>query len=170
MAIDIFLQLDGVTGESQDTTYKGAIELQTFSYGVSNTATIGSATGGAGGGKANFDKLMVTKTADIASPVIFQNCALGKHYKKATLICRKSGGTAAKPGQEYFRVEFGMVFVTEYNHVGSPTDDGLVEHITFAYGAIKETYQGQKSDGSLSGKAEFGWSQIKNTQTTDVTA
>lgn len=170
MAVDYFLVLDGVTGETTDGNMKGAIALQSFSYGVSNTTTIGSATGGAGGGKASFDHFTITKSVDSASTVIFQNCASGKHYKKATLTCRKAGGDTSKPGQEYFVVDFGTVFVVGYQHAGSSGDDAPQETITFAYGAVKETYKSQKPDGTLSGKVEFGWSQIKNMQSTDVTA
>ena len=50
MAFDAFLKIDGIEGESTDKTHPGEIEIQSFSWGVSNTAS-GGAGGGGGAGK-----------------------------------------------------------------------------------------------------------------------
>lgn len=47
-AVDLFLNLDGVTGESTDKAHLGWIEIASFQFGVTSPTTIGSATGGAG--------------------------------------------------------------------------------------------------------------------------
>ena len=36
MAIDVFLKLDGLDGESLDHKHKGEIELASFSFGLAN--------------------------------------------------------------------------------------------------------------------------------------
>ncbi len=46
-AVAYFLKLDGVPGESKDAKHPGEIELESFSWGESNT---GAAAGGGGGG------------------------------------------------------------------------------------------------------------------------
>jgi type VI secretion system secreted protein Hcp len=56
MAFDAFLKLDGIDGESADAKYKGAIEILSFSWGVSNAGSHGSGSGG-GAGKASFQDL-----------------------------------------------------------------------------------------------------------------
>ena len=42
MAIDMFLKLDSVTGESTDSSHAGEIEVASFSHSVSNQSTVGS--------------------------------------------------------------------------------------------------------------------------------
>ena len=38
MAFDAFLKIEGIEGESTDKVHPGEIEIQSFSWGVSNTA------------------------------------------------------------------------------------------------------------------------------------
>lgn len=53
MAIDIFMRIDGITGESKDAHHKNWIDVHNFTWGASqpNTLTTG---GGGGAGKVNF--------------------------------------------------------------------------------------------------------------------
>ena len=91
MAIDTFIwfvQQSGMqapVGETQDAAFKAggagldgdpnpAFELKDWSFKVSNKSTIGSATGGAGGGKAEFGEFTVSKLVDSASTDFFRNC------------------------------------------------------------------------------------------------
>ena len=53
MAVDYFLKLDGVTGESTDQQHTGEIELASWSWGATNPPNIGSQTGGAGTGRVH---------------------------------------------------------------------------------------------------------------------
>ena len=43
MAIDLFLKIEGITGESQDARHRGAIELQSFSFGEQESGHAGGA-------------------------------------------------------------------------------------------------------------------------------
>ena len=67
MAVDMFLKLDGIKGESQDKSHKDEIAILAWSWGVSNS---GSAHlgGGAGSGKVNIQDLSLTKYIDVATP------------------------------------------------------------------------------------------------------
>ena len=91
-AVDMFLKIDGINGESEDATYKGEVDILAWSWGMSQSGTthIG---GGGGAGKANFQDLSVTKWVDKASPLLMQKLANGQHIKEATLVVRKAGGT-----------------------------------------------------------------------------
>src|SRR5579859_28731 len=120
MAIDAFLRFTdcgkavAIEGESQDKTFgksPKAFELQKWSFGAANTATIGSASGGAGAGKAEFDPFVVTKTVDQATPKLFLTSCLGGHYKQASLFIRKSGGSQTDSGTVYVQWDFKMVFI-----------------------------------------------------------
>ncbi|HTP90296.1 MAG TPA: type VI secretion system tube protein Hcp [Xanthobacteraceae bacterium] len=55
------------------------------SVGAAHPPTIGSATGGGGGGKVTIKELSIHKTTDQASPTLFKHAASGKHYSQPIL-------------------------------------------------------------------------------------
>lgn len=108
--VDYFLKFEGGAapqGETQDSKHKGEIELLSWSFGVAQAASVGSATGGGGAGKANFGTFDFAAAVSKASPKLLLACAGGDHFTKATLTCRKAG----KDQHEYFSVVFDQVLV-----------------------------------------------------------
>ena len=110
---DIILDLEGVEGESKDSTYSGKIEIETYSWGLSNSAA-GHAGGGAGVGRAAFSDLNLTAYTSKASTTLFINCAIGKHANKATLYVRKVGGDD-KP-KMYMKYTLTEPYITSFQH------------------------------------------------------
>jgi type VI secretion system secreted protein Hcp len=181
MAIDSFLYFSEepgsapkIEGETQDSQYKkggsktprGAFEINSYSFGVENVATIGSKSGGAGAGKANFDVFEIAKNVDSASPYIFQACTVGAHYDSVTLALRRAGGQ--QDIQPYIVFTFKLVFLTSVKWSGSG-DDVPEETIQFAYGALKVEYSRQKPDGTMMAPdAPAQWSQVLNAETSDI--
>jgi type VI secretion system secreted protein Hcp len=154
MAFDTYLSLDGVKGESQDDKHQNWIEIFSFSMGAMNPATIGSGTGGAGGGKATLSEISIVKKTDASSPNLFQGCCSGTHYKKATIHVRKAGGTALV----YLQYDLTEVFVSSVQWSGSGGgDDTPTESVALAYGAINVTYTPQKVDGTADAAVVAGW-------------
>ena len=66
MAVDIFLKLEGINGESEDAKHTKEIDILGWNWGMSNTGTA-HLGGGAGTGKVNIHDLSVTKYVDLAS-------------------------------------------------------------------------------------------------------
>ena len=89
MASDIFAKIGDIKGESFDDKHKGEIEVLSYSWGVSNSGSIGG--GGGGAGKATFNDLSFTHSIDKASPLLLKACATGQHLKEATITHRKAG-------------------------------------------------------------------------------
>src|SRR5215216_4001780 len=89
-ASDYLLEIEGVKGESSDKKHPGTIEVESFSWGVTNS---GSHAGGAGGGagKASFQDVHFTSSVNKSSPLLMLACASGQHIKKAVLFVRKQG-------------------------------------------------------------------------------
>ncbi len=71
MAIDVYLQIDGIKGESADSAHQGWIELTSVHMGVTQPR---SATASTGGGhtaeRCEHRTLSFSKLADMASPVL----------------------------------------------------------------------------------------------------
>ena len=67
MAFDAFLKIDGIPGESTDKTHPGEIEIESYSWGLSNQRP--AARGGGGGaGKASFQDMSFSSLASAAGP------------------------------------------------------------------------------------------------------
>lgn len=146
-------------GESQDPTHKGAIEVQAFAFGIENSITIGSTSGGAGAGKAKFDELAITKSVDTASPVLFEASAQGVHFPQMLLKIRKAGSTNQP---DYLIYDFRMVFVTKVEWTGGGGGDAPEEMVTLVYGALQISYAPQSATGTFGTPITSAWSQINN--------
>lgn len=164
MAVDMFLKLDGVDGESTDEQHIKWIEIESFSWGVSNPTTIGSATSGAGAGKAVPGDFVVVMPFSAASPQIFKKCVTGVHYQTADLSMRKAGGSQ-RAGLEFLKYHFDTVFTTKVEWGGS-SDEGPEESVTFVYGTLQVQYYPQKPDGTLGDLVASGWDFIRNIELT----
>ena len=148
MASDIFAKIGDIKGESADAKHKDEIEVLSFSWGVTNAATIG-AGGGAGAGKATFQDLSFVHTIDKASPLLLKACATGAHLKEATITHRKAG----KGQQEYLIIKMNDVIITGVVHGGS--GEGSSETVSLAFAKVDFEYKPQKLDGTLDAGIHF---------------
>ena len=157
MAVDYFLKIDGVPGESADAKHKGEIQLESFSWGETNPGG-GGMGGGGGAGKVQMQDLVVTMLVSKASPKLMLACASGKHYKEAVLTVRKAG----KSQQEFLIFKFKDVIVTSYQTGGSAQSDLLVDQASLGFSTIQLDYRPQKADGSLDAAVKAGWDLKQN--------
>lgn len=158
MAVDMFLKLDGVDGESKDGAHKGEIDVLAWSWGESNSGT-SHLGGGGGAGKVNVQDISITKFIDKASAKLGLYCANGKHIKEGTLVVRKAG---EKP-LEYLKIKMTDILVSSYSTGGSGGEDRLTENVSLNFSKIEYEYQEQKEDGSAEGGPQkFGWDIKKN--------
>lgn len=166
MAFDAFCYLEGsgVSGETQDTTYKakGGFEISNFEIGAENTINIGSVSSGGGAGKASFKELSITKKTDTASCAIFSKLCEGNHFSDMVIELRRSGGAAGSTGLVFLKWEFKLVMVQDMTWSGSDGDDVCEESLTLQYGAMKVTYTQQAIDGTAGAQSSAEWSRVLN--------
>ena len=148
MAVDVFLKLADVKGESKDDKHKDEIEVLSWSWGISNPVDA-RAGAGKGAGKANFHDLNFMHAVDKSSPVLMKACTMGDHFKEATLTSRKAG----KGQQEYLIVKMKEVFVSSVQPSGS--SEHPMESVSLVFGHIDLEYKPQKEDGSLDAGLHF---------------
>lgn len=152
MAVDCFLKLDTVEGESEDDAHCGEIDLLSWSFSATQTGT-SHAGGGAGTGRVDFTDLTITKKADRASPTLFYLCCKGTHLVEGQITVRKAGGDAL----EYMIVKLEEVFITGYRTNGSDGQDQLVEEISISAKRVGVVYTPQLADGSGGAAIGRGW-------------
>ena len=148
MAVDMFLKIEGVDGESTDSSHKGEIDILAWSWGLSQSGTTHMG-GGGGAGKVNVQDISVTKWVDKASPNLMKYCCNGKHFKEALLTVRKAG---EKP-LEYIKIKLNDLIISSVSTGGSGGEDRLTENVTLNFGKVGFEYQPQKADGSKDGGA-----------------
>ena len=140
-AVDIFLKLDGIPGESLDARHPGEIEIISFAWDISPKT--GDLTGRTA--RVCAHDLAFVKNIDKASPLLISNAVLGTVLPTATLTLRKAGGSA----QEFFVIVLTTVTVSSVNHSVNGGASSLLEQFTLNFAAATLTFRPQKADGSL---------------------
>jgi len=150
MAVDYFLKIDGIAGESKDLKHKDAIDLESFSWGLTNEPV---RTARPASGKAAIQDFHFVTRMNKASPALFLACATGKHIKYAVLSVRKAG----MEKQDYLIVKMSDVVVSSYQTGGSEGADSPLDQVSFDFGRIDVEYRATKPDGTLAAAVKAGW-------------
>ena len=150
MAVDMFMKIAGVDGESRDSKHPKDIDVLAWSWGMSNSGSA-HVGGGAGAGKVNVQDLSFTKYVDKASTVLMMGCAKGTHYDDATLVVRKAGDTPL----EYLKITMKEVMITSVSTGGSGGEDRLTENVTLNFASFEVAYQPQNAKGGKEGGEVF---------------
>jgi len=86
-----------IAGVSTGTS-GGYIEIYSWSWGASNSTTVGSPTGGAGSGKVSLSDLTVTKKVDQATPALAQLALQGTPISNLMLVVQFGPGEGGGAG------------------------------------------------------------------------
>jgi type VI secretion system secreted protein Hcp len=157
MAVDMFIKIGDLKGESADKSHPKEINVLGWSWGVSNSGSAHTG-GGAGAGKANVRDLNFTKHVDKCSPSLVLACCKGTHYDTAKLVVRKAGG---KP-LEYLKITLSKVMVSSVTTGGDGDEDLLTESVTLNFAKVKVEYTEQKPDGSEGEKPSVTYNITEN--------
>ena len=158
MAVDMFINIEGVPGESRDSVHKEEIDVLAWSWGLSQSGTT-HAGSGAGAGKVSVQDLSFTKYVDKASPLLMLFCSNGKHVTTATLVVRKAGTTPL----EYMTIVMTDCLISSVSTGGSGGEDRLTENVTLNFAEVAYTYIVQNQDGSGGDKPAYKWKIAENT-------
>src|SRR5215813_13047486 len=150
MAVDMFLKLDGIKGESHDSKHKEEIHIESYSWGLNQTGAHGTG-GGGGAGKVSVHDISITKFVDKSSPALMLACCNGKHIKDGLITVRKAG---EKP-LEYLKIKLVDILISGVQNAGHGGDQ-LTENVTINFAKFHVEYQEQKADGTGSPGGEMG--------------
>lgn len=146
---NLFLKIDGVIGESQDSQHIGWTDVDSYIWGTKRKGD------GAGKGKTQYHNLTVHCQVDKTTSGALLYASNGNRIKSVTLSACKAGGTQI----EYYRVTLENVIVMEvlFRDNGSTTD---VEY-EFQADRVKFQYWEQGAVGGKGAENRMGW-DIKN--------
>jgi type VI secretion system secreted protein Hcp len=136
---DIFLKLDGISGESTDEDHKGEIDVEAFTFNAKRAS-----------GKVKFSPLRVIKVYDASSPKLMQAAASGRHIRSGTLTFRRSGDPN---GVEFLTYKLSDLTVTSYQEGGANTDDRTLGSLEDEVGLTPSKVQLTEKTVDASGKS-----------------
>ena len=152
MAVNAYLYIDGVEGPS--TSKPNHIDVVSFTWGVSQTATYGAGQSGkeAKAGRADFSNLTVMKVLDKTSPLLCDHCASGDILKEVYIVYDKP---VADGQDDYFRIYLKDALITSVHLSGS--NENPSEAVSFAFQAVEVAYRPEADDGSLDAALRKGY-------------
>jgi len=160
MAIDVYLQIDGIKGESSDDKHKDWIECKSVNWEVLQPK---SATASTGGGhtaeRCEHKEITISKLADLSSPVLLQTCSSGKTIPKAKLEFMRADGQGERV--KYFEIELENVLI---GSIAPKVSEGdfLHEQVGIKFSKVKWKYTQQKIGGGAGGNTSGGWDLASN--------
>lgn len=157
MAQDIFIKIDGIDGESQDSAHKNEIEVTSWGWQILQQSNMHAGSGG-GAGKATVEDLAFEHLVDRASPNLMKYCLTGKHIDQAVLTVRKAGGNPL----EYLKLTMSDVLVTLVHPSGSNADSGIRENVRLSFAKVKQEYVVQNAQGGSGGAVTAGYDIKQN--------
>lgn len=153
-AVDLYLKLEGVTGESKDSKHKEEMELQSWSWGVANQGYYGQGSGGAKG-KGSVQDVTIIKHVDKSSPELFKRCLNGQHTATGKLTAYKAAGDGSRV--PYLQIELKKIFISGVNASGSGGEIVPTESVSMNFEEFRYIYTPQKDDGAPDAEVAFSY-------------
>ena len=156
MAIDVYLEIDGIKGESTDDRHVGWIECKSAHWGAfqpksatSSSVELHTAERG------ELSDITITKLSDMSTPQLLQSCMMGRTIRKAKLEFQRADGQGGAP-IKYFEIELEHVLIGQ---VTPSITEGevLTETVSLKFSKVKWKYTQQKILGGACGNTNGGW-------------
>lgn len=157
MAVDMFIKIGSIEGESKDSKHAKEIDVLAWSWGMSQSGTTHMGSGG-GAGKVNVQDISFTKYIDSSSNALIKSACDGTHHPEATLVVRKAGTNPV----EYIVIKMKEVLITSVSMGGSGGEDRLTENVSLNFAEFEYAYKPQKTDGTEEAPKEFKFSIQEN--------
>jgi type VI secretion system secreted protein Hcp len=162
MALDIYLKLKDIPGDSQDSSHKDQIECTSVNFEVLQPKSATSSTaGGQTAERCEHKDIVITKLVDVATPKLLEFCSSGKIIADVTFeFMRSDGGTRVK----YFEIKLINALVSSVSP-SVASGEFMTEHVSFKYAAVQWIYTKSDSTGKGGGSTPASWSLVKNNNT-----
>lgn len=160
MAIDVYLQIDGIKGESADDQHKGWIECLTVHWKLTQPKSATASTaGGHTAERAELSGVSFNKITDLSSPILAQTCAMGKTIPKARFEFFRADGDGSRV--KYYEVELDNVLIGDLEQSVAPSV-GMTDVVSLKFSKVKWKYTQQKITGGAGGNTAGGWDLSSN--------
>lgn len=142
MAVDMFLAIDGVPGESVDSTYRDQLDVLAWSWGLSSSATGSTSSGGQASAAPAVQDLSFTVFQSIASVPLALAVASGRRFATAVLTVRPASSTSPR-----WVMTMSDVVLSSLSSGGSGGEDRLTENVSMSFAKVELAYTRQSATG-----------------------
>ena len=156
MAIQGFIKIDGIDGESTDKEHKNWIEVIAFTHDLNQPVSAASATGGRSAAGIMISDFVFHNYMDAATPTLNVACCEGRHIDKAVLeLCKASGDKHA-----YMKYTFENIIISSCDIQSG--GEKPVEEVRLNFGKITWEYTPIDSKGKPQSPKRTGWTREDN--------
>ena len=152
-----YLKVDGVTGDSTVKGFEGWFAVDGYDIGVQNTASIGSAGGGAGVGKPQFSPLTVDIHSLTGLTSLLSDVATGELKSGVELV---GAETIKDQNIKAYDLKLSDVLVSSFKN--NPSAAGVETTLTFNFAKIELTEQPVAKNGTLGTPETASWDLLLN--------
>ena len=159
-AVDMFVKIDGIDGESKDENHEKWIDILSFSHGISQPGGSLSVSTSRSAERATHGDFTVVKTIDKATPKLHLYCSNGQHIPGVKFELCRAGGDK----ETYMEYEMTDVIVSSVStETAVQGGEALpIEEVSFRYGKIEWAYTEFDDTGKAKGKVESFWDVTTN--------
>jgi type VI protein secretion system component Hcp len=147
-ALEHYLLIDGLNGGSRADAYRGAFEIDSYSFDIEAVLASG---GGGGAGRTEFGPLVVKLDIGSAQAALAETAAAGRFISSLRLV------GVTDTGGEVYDLRLGDVRISRLIDAGRGSD-----RLAFSYEEIELTTRPVRSDGGLGRRETFGWDISRN--------
>ena len=133
MAIDIFAKIGDIKGESNDSKHRNAIEVLSFSWGISNASRQHAPGRVSPARKVNLQSFSIMKRLDSTSPQLFVSACDGSVFPEVNFTLRKAGGEQ----MDYFKIALRDVVISSVAPSGSSGGGDPMEQVSFDFASAE---------------------------------
>ena len=152
-AVDMFVKLDGVDGESTDDRHRGWIQAFSVQTGIATPQV--NPGSGAGAAKPHFSDLHFAHHIDKASPTLAMHAAGGSRIKTVVLEFRRTNSR-----EVFYKITLTDVVITSI--AVNVTGDSVGEQVALAFSRIEWEAREQRPDGTTVPGTKGGWDVTRN--------
>ena len=139
MAVDMYLNIDGVKGETTDDKHKDWIEVVSYNHGMAMpVSSTKSSAGGASSGRTQHGDFVIAKYIDLASPKLYEAVSSGKHFGKATFEMCRAGGSQLP----FLTITMEDVMISNVQQNGASPEH---TRVSFAFQGISEQFNSSRT-------------------------
>jgi type VI secretion system secreted protein Hcp len=159
MAIDVYLHLEGIKGESSDEGHRGWIECQYLDWRIYQPKSATSSSSGNTAERCEHSSLAIRKLSDLSTPILLQTCSMGTTMPSGKIELFRADAQGGRI--KYFELELTNLIVGD---VAPEIYEGeiLSEHLSLKYSKVKWRYAQQKVSGGSNGLTAGGWDLSTN--------
>lgn len=161
--MSIFMNYEGIEGESADQNHKGWMDVESVQWGVTRRITSATSTqNDRESSNAEISDLVVTRRMDSATPRLFTEACCGNGKDVIIHLTKTGAGTGADVYMEY---TLKNALLSNYQVNAAAQDEVRpTEVLTLSFGDVEVKYTPYDQDGRAEAAIAVGFDTATNTK------